>query len=96
MKGYPDLIINNHHAKYSGFAIELKSPTGGKLSENQREMMRKYQQNKFKTLVSDNYDEIIVALIRYMDDVRICCHYCCKKFKTEESLRQHISKFHKL
>ena len=28
LRGSPDLIINNFHKQYSGFALELKSPTG--------------------------------------------------------------------
>ena len=53
-KGYlsdsPDLIINNIHKHFTGFAIEFKNPNGkGILSDNQSNMLRQYQNNGFKT-----------------------------------------------
>ena len=64
--GSPDLIINNLHKHYTGFAIEFKSPKGnGVLSEDQSKMMRQYHLNGFKTLVSNDYDHIIEQLIEY-------------------------------
>ena len=60
LHGSPDLIINNLHKCYSGFAIETKSPKGnGILSPDQSMMLRQYQSNGFKTLVSNDYDHII-------------------------------------
>ena len=57
LRGSPDLIINNLHKHYSGFAIEMKSPKGnGVLSPDQSMMLRQYQNNGFKTLVSNDYD----------------------------------------
>ena len=36
LRGSPDLVINNLHERYSGFAIEMKSPKGnGVLSPDQ-------------------------------------------------------------
>ena len=63
-KGYlrssPDLVINNLHKCYSGFAIEMKSPKGNDaLSPDQSMMLLQYQNNCFKTLVSNDYDNII-------------------------------------
>ena len=68
MKGYlhgsPDLIINNFHKNYTGFAIELKNTNGkGILSYDQSKMLKQYQNNGFKTLVSNDYDYIIEQLI---------------------------------
>ena len=58
--GSPDLIINNLHKHYTGFALEFKSPTGrGILSYDQSKMLRQNQNNGFKTLVSNDYDHII-------------------------------------
>ena len=46
--GSPDLIINNLHKHYSGFAIKMKSPKGnGVLSPDQSMMLRQYQNNGF-------------------------------------------------
>ena len=58
--GSPDLIINNLHKHYTGFAIEFKNPKGnGVLSYDQSKMLRQYQNNGFKTLGSNDYDYII-------------------------------------
>ena len=60
LRGSPDLIINNLDKRYTGFAIEFKSPKGnGILSPDQSMMLRQYQNNGFKTLVSNDYDHII-------------------------------------
>ena len=48
LRGSPDLIINNLHKHYSGFAIKMKSPKGnGVLSPDQSMMLRQYQNNGF-------------------------------------------------
>ena len=58
MKGTPDLIINNLHKYYTGFAIEFKTPKGyGSLSNEQSNILFHYQLNGFKTLLSDDYDQ---------------------------------------
>ena len=57
LRGSPDLIINNLHKHYTGFAIEFKNPKGnGFLSDDQSKMLRQYQNNGFNTLVSNDYD----------------------------------------
>ena len=71
LRGSPDLIINNLHKHYTGFAIEFKNPKGnGVLSDDQSKMLRQYQNNHvFKTLVSNDYDYIIEQLIEYFRDI---------------------------
>ena len=60
LRGSPDWIINKLHKHYTGFAIKFKSPKGnGILSPDQSIMLRQYQNNGFKTLVSNDYDHII-------------------------------------
>ena len=74
LRGSPDLIINNLHKYYTGFAIELKNPKGiGVQSYDQSEMLRQYENYGFKTLVSNDYDHIIEKLIEYFKDDRIKC-----------------------
>ena len=71
LRGSPDLIINNLHKNYTGFAIEFKNPNGkGILSYDESKMLRQYQNNGFKTLVSNDYDYIIEQLIEYFRDIR--------------------------
>ena len=70
LRGSADLIINNLHKHYTGFCIEFKNPNGrGVLSPDQSMMLLQYQNNGFKTLVSNDYDHIIEQLIEYFRDV---------------------------
>ena len=95
LRGSPDLIINNLH--YTGFCIEFKSPKGnGVLSSDQSMILLLYQNNGFKTLVSNDYDHIIKQVIEYFRDVRILCSYCPRRFISSQSLRNHIKFFHKM
>ena len=95
-KGSPDMIIQNLHKYYSGFAIEFKNPNGnGILSEQQSVILNEYKNNGFKVLVSNDYDEIITELIHYFDGVRIKCNYCKNKLKSNKTLKNHLKYFHK-
>ena len=77
LRGSPDLIINNLHKHYTGFCIEFKSPKGnGILAPDQFMILLQYQNNGFKILVSNDYDQIIEQIIEYFRDVRIKCSYC--------------------
>ena len=97
LRGSPDLIINNLHKHYTGFCIEFKSPKGnGILSPDQSMMLRQYQNNSFKTLVSNDYDQIIGQIIEYFRDVRIKCSFCPRRFISYQSLKNHIKGFHKM
>ena len=95
-KGACDLFIGNMNLKYSGFAIEFKTPTGyGKLSKEQEMMLQEYENNNYKTLVSNDYDEIIKEIILYFQGVRIKCKHCSRKFKSTETLSNHLKFIHK-
>ena len=94
-KGACDLFIGNMHLNYSGFAIEFKTPTGyGKLSEEQKMMLQEYENNNYKILVSNDYDEIIKEIILYFQGVRIKCKKCSRKFKSSETLSNHTKFIH--
>ena len=68
LHGSFDLIVHNLHKHYTGLAIEFKSPRGqGVLSCDQSKMLQQYQNNGFKTLVSNDYDYIIEQLIEYLE-----------------------------
>ena len=97
LRGSPDLIINNLHKHYTGFCIEFKNPNGkGILSYDQSKMLRQYQNNGFKTLISNDYDQIIEQIIEYFRDVRIKCSYCPRRFISPQSLSNHIKSIHKM
>jgi len=68
MKGQPDLIIQNCHPKFMGLCIEFKSPTNKyQISEAQIIMKKIYEKNKYKFIISSDYDEIIYEIIQYME-----------------------------
>ena len=97
LRGSPDLIINNLHKHHTGFCIEFKSPKGNSvLSPDQSMMLRQYENNGFKTLVSNDYDHRIEQLIEYFRDVRIKCSYCPRRFISSQSIKNHIKSFHKM
>ena len=97
LRGSPDLIINNLHKHYTGFCIEFKSPKGnGVLSPVQSMILLQYQNNGFKILVSNDYDQMIEQIIEYFRDARIKCSHCPRRFITPQSLSNHIKSFHKM
>ena len=97
LRGSPDLIVNNLHKHYTGFCIEFKSPKGnGILSPDQSMILLQYQNNGFKTLVSNDYDHIIEQIIEHFRDVRMLCSHCPRRFISSQSLRNHIKFFHKM
>ena len=97
LRGSPDLIINNLHKHYTGFCIEFKNPNGeGILSPDQSMILLQYQNNGFKILVSNDYDQIIEQIIEYFRDVRLLCSYCPRRFISPQSLSNHIKIFHKM
>jgi prophage antirepressor-like protein len=97
--GTPDLLILNRHVDYNGFGIEFKSPTGkGRLMDKQQEFLDDLDVHcNFKTLVSSDYNEIVVELANYFKDVRIICPYCKSRpgFKSRETLLNHLRCIHK-
>ena len=89
-------LHNNLHKHYTGIAIEFKNPKeNSALSGDQSKMLWQYQNNVFKTLVSNDYDFIIEQSIEYFRDVRIKCSYCSRKFISSLSIKNHITRFHK-
>ena len=95
--GSPDIVINNLHKHYTGFCIEFKSPKrNGVLSPDQSMILLQYQNNGFKTLLSNDYNQIIEQIIEYFRDVRILYSYCPRRFISSQSLKNHIKGFHKM
>jgi hypothetical protein len=97
VSGAPDLIIHQPNKSFSGFAIELKTPTGkGILSKKQSKSLKRFKRLcNYKVLVSNNYDEIVEKIIIYFQSVRIQCEHCKGKFKTSDTLANHEKYFHR-
>ena len=98
-KGTADLVILNKHLEYSGFCVEFKTPKGkGSLSESQDAWLRNLHINGWRVLVSNDYDTIVQEINAYFQKVRLACPHCLTKpvyYKTEDTLKRHILKFHK-
>ena len=72
-KGQPDILILNKTRYYSGLALELKTPLGcGTTSAEQDAFLNALKKNKFETLLSYTYDEIVVKIIEYREAARRC------------------------
>ena len=70
----------NSHKTYAGFAIEFKHPLDvGVLKENKRARLEAHAQAGYKTMVSCDYNAIVVELTRYFAEVRVCCTQCNQK-----------------
>ena len=104
LKGYTggqvDIILLNYHTKYRGLAIELKTPTGlGVISKNQQNYINILENNGFKTLVSNNYDEIITTIIMYSLGIRYLVKNTKRKFRSitsrDKYLKHHKNKLFK-
>ena len=94
--GQPDLIILGLHKTYIGLALEFKSPQGtGELSNNQAAYPKKLKQQNYKTLVSDDYDEILITIHDYAMGVRVKCDHWCKNFKNATTLTRHRNIYHR-
>ena len=94
--GQPDLIILGSHKAYLGLALEFKSPRGtAELSDKQAIYLRHLKQLNYKTLVSDDYDEILITIHDYAMGVRVKGDHCCKNFKNATTLTRHQNKYHR-
>ena len=63
-------------------ALEFKTPTGlGVLSPKQSSYLDALKQNNYYTLVSYDYDEIILEITKYLLDVMLLCLHCKNDLK---------------
>jgi prophage antirepressor-like protein len=85
IKGAPDILLLNYNTYHRGLAIELKSPKYNcELKGHQKLFLESLENNKFKTIVSNDYNELIKEIIDYHKDVKYCCKYCSSRFKNVE------------
>ena len=78
-KGQPDIMILNKHAKYTGLALELKTPAcTGVLRPAQKQVLDRLHASGWQTLVSNNYDEICNEIRDYFRHTREMCGECSR------------------
>jgi hypothetical protein len=93
--GQPDILILNKTVKYDGFAIELKTPKGdGRLSDKQLDYLTRLEELNYKTLISNDYDVIVIELTKYYTDLCFPCKCFSKVFKSRDTLNGHTTAFH--
>ena len=82
MKGQPDLMILDKHKDFKGLCIEFKSPTGNYyVSEAQKEMKKKYLDNGYAFILSNdnninNNNNIYYLVLRKLTYIKLSnTHY---------------------
>jgi hypothetical protein len=87
-RGQCDLLLLNRHAKYSGLALELKTPAcNGVTSPDQRAFLQKMAGAGYRTLLSNNYDEICNEIRDYFRNIRVMCQ--CGKWLRPDHVNRH-------
>ncbi|CAH3140273.1 unnamed protein product, partial [Porites evermanni] len=67
IRGQPDLMVLDYHKDYKGLCIEFKSPTNNyHVSKAQKEMKKKYVNNGYAFVLSNDYDKISKNIHEYM------------------------------
>ena len=85
-RGQCDILLLNRHKKYTGLAIELKSPTGwGVVSPDQQKFLERLKGSGYKTLISNDYDDVIVQIGEYFREVQSFCEHCGRWFLKKHS-----------
>ena len=96
-RGQPDLLVLNYRKDYKGRCIEFKSPTNNyQVSEAQKEMKKKYLNNGYAFILSNEYDRICKNIHEYMKDIRVPCKYCIKQFLNKDTLKTHYKVIHRI
>ena len=89
-KGQVDLMIMAKSTKYSGMALEFKTPTGyGVTPPEQEHFHEELRLAGFKVIVSNCYDEILLAITSYMEHRRFTCTTDGSVHRSREKVRAH-------
>ena len=93
LKGHPDLLIFEKTAEFAGLAIEFKSPglANAIPDERQEEALSGFRRLGWKTLVSNDYNTIILALSDYIRASQWRCECCHHYFTSDERMKQHLT-----
>ena len=90
MRGQPDLIVLDYYKDFKGLCIEYKSPANIYwVSEAQKDVKKRYVDNGYAFILSNNYDKTTKAIHEYMGGIRVPCKYCEKIFYSKETRKRH-------
>jgi hypothetical protein len=93
--GCPDVLVIHRHPKYTGLALEFKHPGGlGVTSDRQTEFLAAIQSQGWLVVLSQSYDDIIIAITDYMREANIVCPECRTCFTTLTGLGNHVRTKH--
>ena len=96
-RGQPDLMILDYQKDCKGLCIEFKSPTNDyHVSEAQKEMKKKYVNNGYAFVLSNDYNRICMKIHDYMKGIRVPCNYCIKQFLKKDTIKTHYRVIHRL
>ena len=92
-RGQPDLMILDYQRDYKDLCIEFKSPTNNyHVSEAKKEMKKKYVNNGYAFVLSNDYDRICMNIHDYMKGIRVPCNYCIRLGQLSQK-RTSVGKF---
>jgi hypothetical protein len=67
------------------------------LQNKQKEYLNKLENMSFKVIASNDYDLIVVELLKYFRHVLYPCKHCLgRKYNSKEKLERHSRYFHKI
>ena len=80
-------MVLDYHKDFKGLCIEFKLPTINiyRVSEAQKEMKKRYVDNGYAFILSNDHDKISKAIHEYMRGIRVPCIYCEKVFHSKET-----------
>lgn len=93
-KGSADIEILTPNKHYNGCIIELKYGDNT-LSNEQKERIKTYKLNGYKTIVSNEWTDLQRKIDDYLRDIRVPCEFCSCKFKNKKTLSNHLIHFHR-
>ena len=73
-KGYPDIFLPVKNKGFSGLFIELKRIKGGSVSKEQKEFLKRLNDQGFKAVVCKGYKEAVSVIKNYLnirEDLRV-------------------------
>ncbi len=66
LAGIPDLVVAEPRGRYHGLYIEMKRRKGGRVTEEQRDKIRKLRRRGYKVLVGHGVDDVWPAVEAYL------------------------------
>ena len=66
LAGIPDLVVAEPRGRFHGLYIEMKRRKGGRVTEEQRDKIRKLRRRGYKVLVGHGVDDVWPAVEAYL------------------------------